>query len=72
MNIQEAIEHTKNKDGMKVSITGIASRLSRHRGSTDNGQKYMLEQFGKHFAEAREAWLKGDIGAVAEFFGLYV
>ena len=72
MTVPEAIEHTKDKPGMKVSISGIASRVSKHRGAIDKGQKYMLEEFGKHFEQARAAWLNGDLETVAEFFGLYV
>lgn len=72
MTVPEAIEHTKNKAGMKVSISGIAARVSNHRGSIDKGQKYMLEEFGKHFEQARAAWLEGDLEIVAEFFGLYI
>jgi hypothetical protein len=71
LNLEEAIEHTKNKRGFKVSITGIASRIFSHRGAIDKGQKYLIKEFGRHFDQARQSWLNGDLETVAEFFGLY-
>ena len=73
MNIQEAIEHTKDKGGMKVSMSGIVSRITEKRkGSVSAADRFMLDGMEKHYQQAREAWLKGDIETVAEFFGLYV
>ena len=61
---QEAIEHTKNKHGMKVDFSGAM------RNRPDGA--FIRAEIAKHFDQAREAWLKGDLGTVAEFFGLYV
>lgn len=72
MTVAEAIEKTKSNKGMRVSITGISSRISAHRGSVDGGTRYMVGEFGKHFQMAREAWMGGDLTTVAEFFGIYV
>ncbi len=72
MEIADAIEHTKNKMGMKVSMCGMASQITHHRGAVNNASKFMLDEFQKHFYQAREAWLNGDLETVAEFFGLYV
>ena len=69
MDIKEAINHTINKKGMYVSFTGIASRANK---PLDKGQRYMIQEMGKHYQQTREAWLKGDLETVAEFFGLYV
>lgn len=69
MDIKKAVEHTKNKKGMRVSFTGIASRANSPLG---RGERYMIQEMGKHYQQAREAWLKGDLETVAEFFGLYV
>lgn len=73
MTVAQAIEHTKNKKGMKVSFTGIASRISQsgRNGALDNGTKFMVSELGKHYDQARSAWLEGDLETVAEFFGLY-
>lgn len=72
MNLQEAIKHTINKGGMKVSVGGVASAIGRSKGRTSNADKFMIDSLQKHFYQAREAWLKGDLETVAEFFGLYV
>lgn len=72
MELSEAIDYTKNTMRLRVSITGIASRISRHRGAIDKGQKHLLAEFGKNFSEARQAWLNGDMKTVAEFFTIYV
>ena len=64
-DIKEAIEHTKNKKGMKVSFSGSVRR-------TGKGTNYIRQEIAEHFALTREAWLKGDLETVAEFFGLYV
>ena len=69
---ENAIERTKSRKGFKVSITGISSRISNSRGKIDSGQKYMLGEFGKHFLEARQGWLEGNLDIVADFFGIYV
>ena len=70
--LKEAIDYTKNTMRLRVSITGIASRISRHRGAIDKIQKHLLSEFGKNFSEARQAWLNGDMKTVAEFFTIYV
>ena len=64
MTIQEAIDHTKNRKGMKVDFSGAM----RHRP----GGAFIRGEITKHFDQARDAWLKGDLETVAEFFGLYV
>ncbi len=71
MTIAEAIERTKNKKGMRVSIRGICSRISGGRGAIGRADKFMLSEFGKNFGLAKQTWLEGDLEAVAEFFGLY-
>ena len=70
MEINVAINHTVNYTGTKVSITGICSRLSRHRGAVDNGQKYMLSQFAEHYGQAKNAWIAGDYKTLSEFFAV--
>lgn len=72
MEIGEAIEHTKNKKGMKVSMSGLVAGVSRERDSDHAGYAYTSNEMQKHFYQAREAWLAGDLETVAEFFGLYV
>lgn len=64
MKLKQAIEHTKNKQGMKVSFSGI---MKNRQGATG-----MRSQLDNHYGIARKAWLNGDLGTVAEFFGLYV
>lgn len=65
MEVKEAIEHTKNKSGMKVSFSGAVRR-------TGKGTNYIRQEIADHYKQAKEAWLKGDLETVAEFFGLYV
>lgn len=72
MTIEQAIEHTKNKRGMRVSVSGLARAVSESRGSLDGGRKYAIEEHATHFDQAREAWLNGDLETVAEYFGLYI
>lgn len=72
MELQEAIEHTKNKGGMKQCITGLMHKIEKHRGQLSNGYKFALSEFVKHYKQAKEAWLNGDLHTVAEFFGLYI
>lgn len=72
MTIQEAIEHTKNKKGMKQCLPGLLIKVASKRNKFDDGQRYALECIAKHFTQARQAWLEGDLETVAEFFGLYV
>jgi len=81
MDIKEAIEHTKNKKGMKQSVSGLfenSSQILDKIGEDKNGMDYgagyafILRQMSEHYNLAREAWLKGDLETVAEFFGLYV
>ena len=68
MNIEEAIEHAKNKKGMYVSFGGVlrALRMRYH------GYKYSSDELSKHYYMAKEAFMAGDLETVAEFFGLYV
>lgn len=66
MEINEAIEHTKNKPGVKVSFSGAM------RADKSSGGQWIRGELSKHFKEAREAWLNGDLETVAAFFGLYV
>ena len=72
MTYEEAVKKTKEGVCMKISITGICGRLSRHIGNVDKGQKYMLQEFGKHFNQARDAWWNNDLETVAQFFKIYV
>ena len=81
MQLQEAIEHTKNKKGMKQSVSGLfanSAEMLESIGGDKNGcnygagYAYTLQSMSEHFYQAREAWLKGELETVAEFFGLYV
>lgn len=81
MNYKQAIEHTKNKKGMKQSVSGLfeqSSQILDKIGENENGMNYgagyafTLRQMSEHYYQAREAWLTGDLETVAEFFGLYV
>ena len=81
MNYKEAIEHTKNKKGMKQSVSGLfesssemLNLIGKDKDGINFGDGYAFSLVGmsKHFYEAREAWLNGDLETVAEFFGLYV
>ncbi len=81
MEYKKAVEHTKNKKGMKQSVSGLIESSSvmlesigENREGSDFGAGYAftLKQMSKHFYEAREAWLNDDLETVAEFFGLYV
>lgn len=72
MTYQDAIEHTKNKKGIKVSFGGLISRVTRKRGALNKGEKFVLDEMSKHYKLARAAWLNDDLEIVAEFFGLYV
>lgn len=81
MNYKEAIEHTKNKKGMKQSVSGLfeqSALLLDKVGESGNGMDYgagyafTLREMAEHFGQAKEAWLTGDLETVAEFFGLYV
>jgi len=71
MNYKEAIEHTKNKKGMKCCLPGLLKKVAGHMDKIDGGQAYALEEVAKHYNQARIAWLTGDLETVAEFFGLY-
>ncbi len=87
MDIQQAIEHTKNKKGMKLCLPGLLnnsgeelnrlSKVLKNKGAEYDvdyaaGYAFSLKEVSKHYNQAREAWLKGDLETVAEFFGLYV
>lgn len=71
MDYKKAIEHTKNKKGMKLCITGLVKKIISHKGNLPGGYKYSLGEFSKHYNQARKAWLNNDLETVAEFFGLY-
>lgn len=64
MELLDAIKCTKNKKGMKVDFSG----MMRHR----TGGSWIRKEISDHFNLAREAWLKGGLETVADFFGLYV
>jgi hypothetical protein len=66
MTIEEAIEHTKQKAGMKISFRGAL------KAGIGNGGSYIRTELGNDYEIARTAWLTGNIEEVAEFFGLYV
>ena len=82
MNYPEAIEHTKNKKGMKQCVSGLFNQSANllddigedKRTGADYGAGYAftLREMSEHFKQAREAWLNDDLETVAEFFGLYV
>ncbi len=81
MTYKKAIEHTKNKKGMKQSVSGLfknSSELMERIGEDRDGMNYGagyafgLQSMSEHFNQAREAWLTGDLETVAEFFGLYI
>ncbi len=81
MEYIQAIQHTKNKAGMKQSVSGlfknsadILEAIGENKDGTDYGAGYSfaLKEMSKHFYQAREAWLNDDLETVAEFFGLYV
>jgi hypothetical protein len=81
MELNIAIEKTKNKPGMKQSVSGLIRNSSEllegigeDRDGADYGAGYAfsLKEMSKHYNQAREAWLKGELETVAEFFGLYV
>jgi len=72
MDYLQAVEHTKNKKGMKQSMTGLCYKIANSRGAISGGLKFTVEELGKHFSQARNAWLTGDLETVAEFFGLYI
>ena len=84
MTIEEAIEHAKNKKGMKQSFGGLCNRsasilewVSKKVPKGDgpdmaSGYAFTLRELTKHFYMAREAFMEGDLETVAEFFGLYV
>jgi hypothetical protein len=80
MTKEEAIVHTKNKSGMKQSFSGLcfnSSKLLEFATQDQDvdygaGYAYSLTVMAEHYNQAREAWLKGDLETVAEFFGLYV
>lgn len=55
MELQNAIEHTINKGGMKVSVSGMIGNITGSRGRIDNGTKYTAGEFAKHYQQAREA-----------------
>ena len=71
MNIKEAIEHTKNKKGMKCCLPGLLKKVANCKGRIDRGCAFQLEEIAKHYNQARNAWLTEDLHTVAEFFVLY-
>jgi len=71
MNYIEAVEHTKNKKGMKCCLPGLLKNVANCKGRIGGGYSWQLEEVAKHYTQARTAWLTGDLKTVAEFFGLY-
>lgn len=81
MDYKQAIEHTKNKKGMKQSMPGILKKSSDILNAVscgpikfEEGESYafVLDEISDHYKQARTAWLTGDLETVAEFFGVYV
>lgn len=72
MTIKQAIDHTKNKKGIKICLPGLLGTVSTHKGNLNRGYRFALQEVSKHFDQAQEAWLHGDLETVADFFGLYV
>lgn len=75
MDYKQAVEHTKNKKGMKQSMSGFLGKCSRLIVKADPEEEmypFVLHKMSDHYKQAREAWLTGDLETVAEFFGLYV
>lgn len=81
MKYKEAIEHTKNKQGTKQSVSGLminTAEILESNGEDKDGKDYgagyafSLKQMSEHYNQARESWLNGDLETVAEFFGLYI
>ena len=77
MEMEELIERTKNwgitknLDGsvthkFKLSLEGSYENLLRSEGNDKTG----MEQAVKFFYTAKEAWLKGDLETVADYFGI--
>lgn len=52
---------------MKVSLSGMLKRLPMNKY-----ESFGVEEFLKHYTEAKEAHEKGDQQTVSEFFKLYV
>jgi len=64
---------TKNPDGttsmqMKLSVEGSLSNVIRSDGKDSCGMKEAV----RFFYIAREAWLRGDLETVADYFGILV
>jgi len=62
MDLQTAINQSKKYERMKVCVSG----LKKYRSN------FMIKTFLGHYEEAREAWLKGDLETLSDFFGIYV
>ena len=64
---------TENPDGtktmkMKLSVDGSLSNLIRSDGKDSSGMKEAV----RFFYIAKEAWLRGDLETVADYFGILV
>ena len=64
---------TENPDGtktmeMKLSVDGSLSNLIRSDGKDSSGMKEVV----RFFYIAKEAWLRGDLETVADYFGILV
>lgn len=57
----------RKDEGMKVSLSGMLKRLPMNKY-----ESFGVEEFLKHYTEAKEAHEKGDQQTVSEFFKLYV
>lgn len=77
MEMEELIERTKNwgvtenPDGsrtikFKLSLEGTYHNMISSEGKDDGS----MEQVVKFFYTAKEAWLKGDLETVADYFGI--
>ena len=69
-NVQDAINTTKNFNRMKISVSGVLCRISRKKGNLSNFDRFCLEEIDRLYHVGKEAWLKGDLNAVGEMFGI--
>ncbi len=72
MEIKKYIELTKNKPGLKLSVSGVIRRSTNKKGRLSKMEIFSLQEINRLYYEGREAWLKGDLETVAEIFGLLV
>ena len=72
MEIEKYIEITKNKRGLKLSVSGTIRRSTNKKGRLSKLEIFSLQEINRLYYEGREAWLKGDLETVAELFGILV